>query len=230
MEVACKKYKYISQHAKIICTVSEYSKKQISSFYHVPAERIHVIYSGSIFMKNTKPDNSIFNTFPILNKSPFYFTLGSLSKRKNIKWIFEHAQLFPDELFVITGKSLLSGLPTELDKIKCQKNILLTGYLSDGQVKALMTRCKAFIFPSYFEGFGMPPLEALSCGAKIIISNKTSLPEIYGQTACYIDPYKPDVNLDELLLNASNSPEQLFEKYSSGRAAEKLYNLICTQD
>ena len=87
---------------------------------------------------------------------------------------------------------------------------------------ALMSKCKAFIFPSYYEGFGIPPLEALSVGAKIIVSKAACLPEIYGDTAHYIDPNNPDVNLNQLLEQPVESPERILEKYTYDNAAEQL--------
>ena len=78
----------------------------------------------------------------------------------------------------------------DIAKLKELPNVKLLGYVSDGQVKWLMQNCKAFIFPSYYEGFGIPPLEALSVGAKIVVGNAASLPEIYKKSAYYIDPEK----------------------------------------
>jgi Glycosyltransferase len=102
----------------------------------------------------------------------------------------------------------------------------MTGYLTDGQVKSLLAKCRAFILPSYFEGFGLPPLEALSCGAKIIISNKTSLPEIYGNAAHYIDPDNPEINLDDLLKQKVSKADALLKKYTLENTARRLYEII----
>ena len=76
-----------------------------------------------------------------------------------------------------------------------------------------MKNCKAFIFPSFFEGFGIPPLEALSVGAKIIVSNSSCLPEIFGNSAYYIDPNKICTDLDELLSKSVESGEMILQKY-----------------
>jgi glycosyltransferase involved in cell wall biosynthesis len=89
-----------------------------------------------------------------------------------------------------------------------------------------MERCKAFILPSYYEGFGLTPLEALSCGAPVIVARAASLPEIYGKTAHYIDPFNTNVDLDKLLEEPVESPGELLEKYSYDAAAEKVYELI----
>ncbi|MDR0487639.1 MAG: glycosyltransferase family 4 protein [Treponema sp.] len=217
-------YRLTAKKAKHIGTVSHFSKNQIAETYHINPDRISVIYSSWNHFKNIVPDYSVFDNFPVLSK-PFYFSLGSLSKRKNIKWIIEHARKNPDLLYAISGASLPTVRADELDNSTPQ-NIILPGYLDDSKVKALMEKCKAFILPSYYEGFGLTPLEALSCGAQIIIAKAASLPEIYGNTAHYIDPFNTDVDIDKLLLEPVEKPEAILEKYSYDTPARLVYNLI----
>ncbi len=220
-------YKTIAKRAKKILTVSEYTKKTIVDTYKIDPNRIAVVYSGINHYTQIQKDDSIFAQLSINKDRPFYFTLGSLSLRKNLKWIANHAELYPNELFIISGQSLSNFIvPPELDKIKKLKNIILTGYLKDEQIKALLSKCKAFIFPSYFEGFGLPPLEALSCGAKIVISNTTSLPEIYGKCAYYIDPDNPAINLEELLQHDVSEPAEIIKKYTLINTAKRIHHIL----
>lgn len=223
-------YKRIAKRAKIVFTVSEYTKKTIVDTYHINPEKVHVVYSGVSGYKDIPADEHIFDRLPVLKEKPFYFTLGSLSTRKNLKWIADHAALYPNELFAVSGKALLNVVPPELEKLKSLPNIVMTGYLSDAEVKALLSKCKAFVFPSYFEGFGLPPLEALSCGAPIIISNATCLPEIYGTCTHYIDPNEPNVNLDELLLEPVDAPDAVLEKYTLKKTAQRIYDVLRTKN
>ena len=218
-------YKLISKKAKHIATVSVYSKNEISKTFKLDPSRISVIYSSADHMRTINEDLSIFNDFPLLKEKPFYFSLGSLSKRKNIKWIIEYAKKNPDSIFAISGTSLPTVKVNELNNTT-PENIILMEYLDDSKVKALMENCKAFILPSYYEGFGLTPLEALSCGARIIISNAASLPEIYGNTAHYINPYDTDINLDKLLEYPVEKPDAILKKYSYDTAAAQVYNLI----
>jgi len=218
-------YRLISKKAKKIITVSNFTRFQIAENYNINPETISVVYSSWEHFKSVKADYSIFEEHSNLKKNEYYFTLGSLSKRKNIKWILEYAHKNPDTIFALSGVSLSSVKVNELNN-SIPDNIVLLGYLDDSKVKALMENCRAFIHPSYYEGFGLTPLEALSCGAKIIISKAASLPEIYGDTAHYIDPYNTDVKLNDLLLEPVSSPNNILLKYSYDKAAEQLYNII----
>jgi glycosyltransferase involved in cell wall biosynthesis len=220
-------YRLIAEKARHIVTVSVFSKNQIVETYHINPDRISVIYSSWNHFRAISADLSIFDLFPTLSK-PFYFSLGSLSKRKNIAWIIEYAVKHPDSLFAVSGTSLPTARMSEAESIAMPQNILLLGYIDDGKIKALMERCKAFILPSYYEGFGLTPLEALSCGAHVIVANAASLPEIYGNTAHYIDPFNTDVDLDVLLAEPVEAPDKILEKYSFDTAARQVYDLIKT--
>ena len=221
----CWQYRLIINKSIHIITVSEYCKSQICSVFNINPARISVIYNGADHYKSIQINNSVFNDFPILKENPFYFSLGSLSKRKNINWIISAAKRNPDVIFAISG----SSLPTlKIDKLEnsIPDNIILLGYLNDEKVKALMLKCKAFILSSYYEGFGITPLEALSCGTQIIISNAACLPEIYGNTAHYIDPFNADIELDILLQKSVEKPDKLFKKYSYDKSAQQVYKII----
>ncbi|MBQ5647203.1 MAG: glycosyltransferase, partial [Treponema sp.] len=132
----------------------------------------------------------------------------------------------PNEKFAISGKMLSGLVPQELEILKSLDNVILLGYVSDEQVKALMQKCTAFVFPSYYEGFGIPPLEALSCGTKIIVSNAASLPEIYENTAYYINPDDTNINLKLLLSKEVESSDKILERYQYKNAAITLCNLL----
>ena len=220
-------YRLITNISKQIFTVSEFSKNEISKTFKIPPSRINIIYSSADHIQYITPDMSVFNDFPILNDKPFFFSLGSLSKRKNINWIIEYAKKKPESFFAISGTSLPTVKINNLDNLAIN-NIIFLGYLDDRKVKALMIKCKAFILPSYYEGFGLTPLEALSCGAKSIVAKAASLPEIYKNTVHYIDPFNTDIDLEELLKEPVENPDEILLKYSYDKSAAKLYNFINT--
>ena len=219
-------YRRIAKKAKKIIAVSEYTKKTIVDVYKADPKKIEVIYDGLGSYKDIAPDFSIFERLPQLKEREFYFTLGSLSTRKNLKWIAQNATAFPDAFFAVSGKPLPSVVPPELEALKALPNVLMTGYLSDGEVKALLSKAKAFVFPTYFEGFGLPPLEALSCGAPIVVSNRTSLPEIYKNCAHYIDPDNPKVDISKLLEESVEPPAALLKDFTARNSARRLFEVI----
>ena len=219
-------YRLITGKAAEIITVSHFVKGQIMERYKKNAEAIAVVYNGWEHFSRIRPDYSVFDEHPELSGQNYFFALGSLSKRKNLAWIMRYAEQHPGSLFAVSGASLSVYKIKEIKQIAALRNIRLLGYIGDGKVKALMEKCRAFIMPSYYEGFGIPPLEALSCGAPVIISNRASLPEIYGKSAHYIDPDDPGVDLDRLLSEPVEAPDEVLKKYSYQSSAEKVYAIL----
>lgn len=208
--------------AKHIVTVSEFSKQTMIDKLPIKSEKISVIYNGWQHLKNIESDESILEKIKVLPQSYFFF-LGRLVNNKNIKWIFNMADKHPNSWFVIAG-ALCSE---KFDFYRgINENIIYTGFISDGEIKALYQNCKAFLFPSIMEGFGIPPMESLYNGAPIIISNTSSLPEIYKDSAHYIDPMQYDYCLDDLLKEPVASPEKILNEYSWEKSAKQWYKLI----
>ena len=218
-------YRLIARRAKKIVTVSYFIRNQIAENFNLNPDKISVIYSSWEHFMLIHSDYSIFDSHSSLIKGNYYFSLGSLSKRKNIKWIIDYAKKNQHSIFAVSGISIITGKIDELNN-PLPQNIVLLGYLDDSKVKALMEHCKAFILPSYYEGFGLTPLEALACGAQIIVANAASLPEIYGNTAHYIDPFDTNIDLEELLSQPVDKPDTILAKYSYDKAAEQVYNII----
>ncbi len=215
-----------SKKAKIILTVSEYSKKRLSTIKNIPENKIFVLRNAWQHIERINCDESIFSNLPLdIKKGGFYLALSSLAPQKNFSWIIEVAKRNPSNQFIICG-----GLSGNFNLLvdKAIENLHFIGYVTDGQMKALMKNCKAFIHPAIYEGFGIPPLEALACGTQIIISTSTCLPEIYGKSAHYIDPYKYDYNLDEMLDEPVQDAQETLVKYNWAIEAKKLYNIVLT--
>jgi glycosyltransferase involved in cell wall biosynthesis len=219
-------YRLIAKRALKIVTVSRFIRGQIAGYFRVKPEDIPVIPNGWEHFGELRPDYSIFDRMPELKDGGFYFLLGSLSRRKNLGWMLEYAERHPRSLFVVSGKALPSVRADEIDRGAGMKNIVFSGYLGDREVKALMERCRAFVFPSYYEGFGIPPLEALSCGTPVVVSNAASLPEIFGNAAHYIDPFDAGVDLEDFLKQPVEPPGAVLAKYSWDTSAHQVYELV----
>lgn len=202
-----------------IFTVSYFSKYSIIDTYGVKDKsRISVLGNAWQHIKAISPDDSILQKNN-LQKGDFFFTLGNVNYNKNIRWILNYAQKHSDQCFVVSGRKVRNS---KID-IESVPNVKWLGYVSDNEIVSLYKYCKAFIFPSIHEGFGIPPLEALSLGAKVIVANTSCLPEIFQGSVYYIDPYDTSINLDELLSKTSIAPAHLvLDRYSWKNIAEEF--------
>ena len=124
----------------------------------------------------------------------------------------------PDKTFVVAGGKDLRAFGDDTEA-KDTENVFYPGYVSDRENAALMKHCKLFLHPAVFEGFGIPPLEALALGAPIALARATCLPELYGDTARYFDPNDYDVDLDALVAQPVAPPDKVLQKYSWDKTA-----------
>lgn len=130
----------------------------------------------------------------------------------------------PEYIFAISGGGNLKNV-AESSGFSGLPNVYFLGYVSDNEAKCLIKNCRAFIFPSLYEGFGLPPLEAMGIGCKnIIVSDIEVMHEIYGDKVNYIDPENFDgsINFSEF---RANSYDEILNKYSWEKSAQLLYNL-----
>ena len=216
-------FKIAAHKAEIIITISKYSKEKIIEILNIPSEKIHLVYPAWQHYERIVPDDKIVDKLGLANKE-FFFSLSSLTPQKNFIWIKEVAKRNPDQLFVVTGKA--EGFTRfGIDELK-SGNLLFTGYLTDSEIKSLMQHCRAFIHPAIYEGFGIPPIEAMSCGAPLILSTATCLPEIYEQSVHYIDPYNYDVDIKELMKEEVSSASIILDKFNWDKEAEKFYKIL----
>lgn len=208
--------------AKLCFTVSQFSKSRIISFYSfVDENKIKVIPNGFSYELLEKKEEPIKNLI-----KPFYFSIGSSSPNKNLDYIIKAAQSMPESLFVLSG--------TKNSNFKDRKNhefpnnVLFLGYVSDNQLKWLYKNCEALVFPSFYEGFGLPPLEAISCGCnKIIVSDIPVLKEIYGAIGNFINPkkYIKEEFLGDKIISEEQKQE-LLTNYNYLESAKMLYSYL----
>lgn len=193
------------QGAEKIIAVSRSTKEDLMDFYKINPGRIKVIYSGvdDKFEKKElceSESEGIKKKYRLPQNFILYF--GTVEPRKNIVGLISAFQLIKGRIKNKELKLVIAGARGWLyqDIFKAAKNskysqdIIFTGFVEPADKVFLYNLASLFVYPSFFEGFGFPPLEAMACGLPVITSNTSSLPEVVGDAALMVDPY----NIDEL--------------------------------
>lgn len=178
---------------------SEYTKQDIVNTYKVPEGKVTVAYPG-VDGRQFKPAGKskiekVKKKYGL--KKPFVLYLGTLEPRKNIVSILKaYAGLKKrGELnLVLAGKKgwMYDEIFRQVRDLRIEKDVVFTGFFPDEDKSALLSAAEVFVYPSFFEGFGMPVVEAQACGTPVITSSVTSLPEAGGKGALYVEPNLPD--------------------------------------
>lgn len=214
----------IINRIKQIFTVSEFSKKEIRRVYKKDFKNITVTYNGWQHMEEISESKSALDKYG-LQKDRFYFAMSSLAPNKNFRWIALTALNNPEYAFAVSGAVNKKVFGSIFD-FEIPKNLKFLGYVKDEEAKSLMRSCKAFLFPTFYEGFGIPPLEALSLGAKAVVSDASCMREIFGGSVYYVDPNNPEIDLDELIKAPVENTESVLKKYNWKSSAQIIYKII----
>lgn len=214
-----------ARRAKKIITVSEFSRREIQKYYFLSEESIAVIPDAWQHYERTEYDEKALDTYG-LERGSYYFSMCSLEPNKNFRWIAEVAKRNRDQLFVVAGAVNETVFANGLG-FACPDNMKLLGYVSDEEAKTLMRDCRAFLFPTFYEGFGIPPLEAISAGARqVVVSDTEVMHEIFGDSVTYIHPEYYEYDVDEFLKAETDASNHILERYSWNESAKKLLALL----
>lgn len=184
----------ILRRSKRIVSISEFSKKEIIEYYNIDPRKISVIYCAvpARFIFN---NNQLRDLDAVVPAEKYILAVGALQPQKNLKNLVKAFLLLNDSelnLYII-GASRQNFRQSGISQlVEGKKNIKLLGRVGDDELIKFYKNALCFVFPSFYEGFGIPPLEAQAMASPVIVSNVASLPEIFGDSALYCDP--SDIN------------------------------------
>lgn len=207
-----------SQH---IIADSQNTKLDLTNVMNVDGDKIDVIHLGASkeFSPQALPDDEdVIKSYGI--KKPFVLYVGTLEPRKNINMLIKGfdkvAKSRPDIQLVLAGRRgwMAQAIFDELDRRCLLGRVHITGYVKDEYLPALYRQAEALVYPSLYEGFGLPPLEAMASGTPVIISKSSSLPEVVGGAGLYVDPLDEDdlARAVEKVLDDADLAESMREK------------------
>ena len=188
----------VKQSTKVIA-VSEATKFDLVKVYEVPEDKITVVHNGydsQIFNVEEKPNKQILDAYKLSPESYILF-LGTIQPRKNAIKLVQAFHLlkaggYKGKLVIAGGFGWLADDTLEVIKQSEEvKDIILTGYISDETRKALYTYADVYVLPSLYEGFGVPAIEAMGCGAPVAVANNSSLPEVVGDAGLLFNAIDP---------------------------------------
>lgn len=184
---------YSLARSELIMTSSVFSKREIVELCGIPQEKIKVVYPAPSISGGICDKGELFHRFGIAE--PYLLYVGSIEPRKNLSRLLMTYQKLRDakktmaQLVLCGGKGWNNEQFYEtLAKMPYRDDVIITGYVAAAEKNTLLSNARVFVFPSLYEGFGMPPLEAMYWGAPVVCSSAASLPEAAGEAACYVDP------------------------------------------
>jgi glycosyltransferase involved in cell wall biosynthesis len=187
-----------ARRAERILTVSESSKADILRFCNVPADRIIVVHNAIDDRFSVPPAREAVQRVRERYQldGPFALYVGNIKPHKNLERLIDAFDLVRRsgferlELLIIGDQiSKYPRLRRAVDKHKLHKHVRFLGFVHDDTLAALYRLATVFVFPSLYEGFGLPPLEAMASGTPVVVSNRSALPEVVGDAAVLVDPY-----------------------------------------
>ncbi len=235
-------------YADKIIAISNHTKQDIINYLNIPEDRIAVTHlsAGEQF----RPVKDHFSIKKVLKKyqisRKYIFSLGSLEPRKNIKSLIEAYLMLPEIIkneynLVIGGGTgwLNADIKDKIEKLSMENNIMFIGFVEEDDLPVLYSAAELFAYPSLYEGFGLPVLEAMACGVPVITSDNSSLKEIAEGIGILVDPLNV-IDIRDAIVNILKSPqrkEELIEKglkraadFSWTRTASetlKVYEDVC---
>lgn len=235
-------YRYLRRRACRFLAISEFTKHEITEVLGVPQEKIDVVPCACSEQMRRVTDQQKLWAIREAYQLPEHFVLfvGNTNPRKNLKRIIQafdevKEQGFPHQLIIAGGQGWKFNRESVLSDIYHKEAVRFIGFVPDEDMPALYSAADVFLFPTLYEGFGIPVLEAQKCGTPVLTSNGSSLPEVGGDGALYVDPYSVEdiakglrclLEDRELAAALVDKGYRNAERYSWQAAAEKLNKIV----
>jgi glycosyltransferase involved in cell wall biosynthesis len=220
-----------AHQATAVLADSQATKDDLVRAYGVDPGKVHVVYLGR--------DEAV---APVTDRvrladvqcrygiaTPYLFYVGTLQPRKNLARVIDAfarvAGRLGDVQLVLAGKRgwLYDDLFAQVTRLGLERRVVFPGYVDDADLAALLSAALALVFPSLYEGFGIPVLEAGACGLPVITSNTSSLPEVAGDAALLVDPHDVDA-IAEAMYRLATDPELRAELARRGQENVKRFS------
>jgi glycosyltransferase involved in cell wall biosynthesis len=221
--------RYIKEATKIV-SVSAFTKQDIIQQYQTTAEKIDVVHNGvSTDFKPLTQSQKEGNILKFSNAKPYFVCISAIHPRKNIITLLKAFENYRQKengsyQLVIIGRKGWKNIQLEnyYEQMKSKDDVIFTGKLNDQDLIHMLASAKALIYPSIFEGFGLPVLEAMACGVPVLTSAKTAMQEIAQDAAFYFNATQ-ETELSSLMLNFEDDTELLNQKIAKGLHMAKNY-------
>lgn len=229
-----KYYRYFfpryARKANHIVTVSEFSKKDIVNLYDVPAEKVSVVYNGANEDFQPLSEAAREDTRKKLSDGcPYFIFVGALHPRKNLARLFQAFDYFKDQhktdikLLVVGNKKYWTkDIKHAYEGMRNNHEVIFSGRMPANELHNAVASALAMTYVSYFEGFGIPIIEAYRCDTAVVTSNITSMPEVAGDAAILVDPFSVK-SIARGLEKVALDPELRSEMIRKGRERKKIF-------
>ncbi|TCD47274.1 glycosyltransferase family 1 protein [Chlorobium sp. N1] len=214
--------------AKAIVTVSEFSKSELVARFNLSPDDVSVVHNAV---------RGVFRNQTAESTERYILAVSSINRQKNFHSLIQAFNRLRDvevKLYIVGGFNRIFTDPVLKAEVTGNPNIVFKGRVSDGELISLYSNALCFVFPSFYEGFGLPPIEAQSCGCPVVASNAASLPEICADSVVYCDPGSVDdiAQKISMLLEHDELRQELVRKgfansrrFSWSRSAQKMYSI-----
>jgi len=232
-----------ARKADKLITVSQFSKKDIANLYHIDKEKISVVYnaaSDDFFEVDEETKRKTVQR--LTNGNPYFVFVGSAHKRKNVERIMLAFDQFREKYtgfkFVFAGSNKYwdEDIKKTYNNLKSKSDIIFTGYLPTSEMNCVVSSALTLVYPSLFEGFGVPIVEGFAAQVPVITANVSSMPEVAGDAALLVNPFSIDEIADAMEKMAINEKLRNHfvqlgierkKTFSWDKSAQQFWNIIC---